>query len=398
MKRFYPSALVAALVFFSSPTMAQFECWCAFIQDYTVLQQTNKQVKVSWKADTELGTAKDFVIQRCYTGLIADMVDIGWVSANPGASLTSYIFYDAYPCNGAATHAYYRIKSVNTNNDLRYTTIEVVNLNGCPSGCSSPNSPQTCRCALNQLTGPSTICSGTAVYEVTNASGPVSWSVSNGSVASISATSSTRATVTKTGDGEVTVTAAISGCSNLTKVVTLGTATPTSLSEYNKSCIGGSDWEASYTAHPSLSSVTYLWSIDGGTYHQWHGTYYINQWTNPSVTIDFKIQTSCGTSSPLGGWTFYSPCPGFRAILSPNPAKDHVMITIEEKPTGKRPLKNDPLEVRIYNFDNSSLLGTQKALKGSKQLRLNTRTLNPGKYLLHIKYNGETVVQQILIQ
>ncbi|MGB8192255.1 MAG: T9SS type A sorting domain-containing protein, partial [Chitinophagaceae bacterium] len=393
MKRIYLSCLSAGFMLLSYSSIAQ--CWCSFLTGLTASQQTNKQVKISWNTDTESSTAKDFIVQRSYSGFASDITNIGYVSANPNALSHVYNFYDAYPCNGSATTVYYRLKSVNIDNNERFSSIVTASLNGCPTGCSSPSSPTICQCNMNTLTGPSIICSGTGVYEVTNAAGAVSWSVSNGSIASITATSSSRATLTKNGDGQITVTATISNCATLNKTVVLGTPAPSTIIMESQACIGYTDWEASFIVSPVISGTTYLWSVNGSSFFTGSATYSFAQSMDPYITFDLKYQNSCGTSSQLSfPITFYSSCPGFRAIVSPNPAKNNLMVTIEEKKGYKSSPTNGGLEVRIYDFNNSTLLSTQRTIRGIKELRLNTRMLKPGKYLLHIKYGNETIVQQ----
>lgn len=399
MKFYKITTLIALFILLNTQSNAQGSCWCSFLISFTATQQTDHTVKLHWETNTESLTAYDFVIERSYDGFSTSS-DIGYITAHAGASSYSYDFYDVCPCAGSTTDVYYRLRSVNNNNSLRYSDIRHVSLSGCPT-CAS-------QCTLASLTGTSAFCSGSSQYEVVNSPGPVSWSVSNGSLASITNISSSAINLTKNGDGVITLTAAISGCTSFTKTIVLGTPAPTTINmTYQSSCMGGTDWDATFTPSPLPDGTTYLWSVNGSSYFSgspyFNENYPLAQSSDPSITLNVEYQNSCGTSSPLSfPVTYYSPCGGFRATIAPNPIKDHVTIKIDEEfaPTNKyKKLSLDiaPFEVKLIGINDHIIYKYQKSTPGAKQMDINTRNLKPGIYIAEITYKLRKVTKEVRI-
>jgi hypothetical protein len=416
MRRLYLSCLSAALMFLSFQATAQ-TCWCSFLTGPTAVQQTNKQVKISWSTNTESSTAKDFIIQRSFTGTFSDVVDIGYVSANPSASSHSYSFYDAYPCSTGVTEVYYRLKSVNIDNTARISPVDHVSLDGCPSGCSVV---QTCRCALNTLTGPAAICSGSGTYEVTNASGPVTWSVSNTNIATITPVTSTKATLTKTGDGLVTVTAAISGCSNRDKEVILGIPPiepPTftnGIEQEGFFCTShtgnqmdvlpqtgdliGIGYDYRILSYPSLTVV-----YTGPTTYSGYAIPMGSGFTPGSYVIELKITTACGTSDWTGFDVEYVNCSflrtAFNANISPNPASNVLYVTIDRESKEVKALSlNEKVTFALYGLNSTQVIRQWKFLNDQKQYKLNIPGVRPGRYALVITKGKYSRTMQVVVK
>ncbi len=183
----------------------------------------------------------------------------------------------------------------------------------------------------------------------------------------------------------------------------LGLVDPSSIFREYSACIGGGDWEARFVASPVITGMTYLWSINGGSFNSGDALYMLNQWSDPSVNLDIKYQNACGTTAPLSSQfggnpvTYYSPCSGFRAVISPNPAKDYFDVSIEDYNTGKKPAGNKVLEVSIYDFGYSTLFKKVKGRIGLKTQRISIRNLKPGKYIAVIQYGEQRIGKQFVI-
>lgn len=378
------------------------QCWCAFLLNFNISQQTDKKVKIHWETDGESPTAKDFIIQRSFNG--STYSDIGYLSANPGSSSKIYDFYDAYPCNGnTPSIVYYRIKSVNIDNNARFSVVKQLTLTGCPTNCSNQN---LCRCNMNVLTGPSSICSGSAVYEVTNSSGPVTWSFSNTSIISYNVLTSTKVEVTKSGNGPLLINAAIPNCALKTISVTLGLPPqPTGILRNEIACVGGSEYEYQLIASPNVPSTSYIWTITSSNFGVSSSTTSNNEYwgyegpadNSTVIGVQVKTQNGCGTSANQSFNYSFSPtiCGGwYRMVLSPNPAKEDITIIVEDIRMNKINYKFKGI-VQVYNENN---ILVRKIVTDREKIVLSRAGLKPGRYFVQITIGREKIAKQLVIE
>jgi hypothetical protein len=295
---------------------------------------------------------------------------------------------------------------VNIDNLTRFSNEISATLNGCPQNCNNP----ACQCSLNSLIGPNTVCSGFDIFEVVNASGPVTWSVSDPNIASLQTITSSKVRLTKTGDGSVILTASIPNCSSLTKTVLLGAPQPTGLWHYELACIGGSEFYYRVVATPNVSNTSYIWTITSpnfgvNTYTTSSNEYYGFESpgdNNTVIAVKVKTQNACGTS--INSFTYsFSPTicgGGWRIITYPNPAADVINIEIKGEynlTLKNRMIKNQNIEIILYDANNN-LLRIIKAPASKKMVTLNTSNLKPGRYTLVVSKNGEKKSSLVLIK
>lgn len=386
------------LVFFQTASNAQ-QCWCAFFTSGPTVTYngTTKANTITWTTDTESAEAYDFVVERSTTTGGGTYSVIGSVSANPSASAHSYSFVDPYPC-GSSGNVYYRLKSVNINGSMRYSNI-LVGTSECSGSCSS--NPTACACNLSSLTGPSTICSTDGTYEVVHASGPVTWSFSNPSVANVTYLSSTKIKLSKVADGVNTITAAVSGCSNLNKTVVFGTPTPAGISGPNHDlCYDGRTSEiGQFSVYGGSSALTYYWQIDGmgagiGT------TINVNafHWDIGNHQIRVRSYTAaCGYSAWYTSSFIIVDCSSFRTklSLSPNPAVNHVNVSLPPAAENNKSKVLSIVEVEIAN-NMGTVVFKQKYGKGSSSIRIPTHQLKDDIYTIRV-FDGEKWITDKLV-
>jgi hypothetical protein len=396
MKKIKILSALSFFVLYNVNVYAQ-PCWCSFLNNFSATQQSNKQMKIHWETDTESSTAKDFIIQRSFNGF-STSTDIGYVSGHPNES-HSYDFYDAYPCNGSNTTVYYRLKGVNIDNNIRTSGTISVSLSGCPS-CANPT---TCQCNLNTLIGADAFCSSSD-YEVTNASGAVTWTISPSGIVNVSNLTSTKINLSKITDGAITLTAALTNCTSLTKTIIVGAPGPTTINmDFQSSCIGGSDWDAEFSPSPLILGLTYLWSINGSSYASglpyYNEHYDVGESSDPSITLNIKYQSSCGTSSAMTfPATYYSPCGGHRIKISPNPVKDLANLTIETDGTDNmHKLLTTPFKATISIYNQNNIL-VKRFTTTDKNITLTRYGILPGRYIIQVIIGTEKISQQLIFE
>lgn len=259
------------------------------------------------------------------------------------------------------------------------------------------------------IIGNSAFCSGSSSYSVSNVpcNGTVSWTSSNTSVGTISATGNP-ATLTKTGDGNVTITASVNGVgclssNTISKTIALGAPQASNISLWssqtsttngspvgfvagyppsNRCQIQSTDWQVSMSA--SVTTGDFPCEPDNGTskniFFQSTGTAYVQA----------RILNSCGWS----GWSAGVPIQvssGYYFLVSPNPAT--TTLTVQQKNN-----KNEDINViRIYD-DFGNLKKQTKFGQNTKQAQLYISDLKAGIYFIEILGKQKNERQQIIIQ
>jgi len=139
----------------------------------------------------------------------------------------------------------------------------------------------------------------------------------------------------------------------------------------------------------------------GGTY-SWSTSYHFSikggsNWTKVLVSADedgtgtiyCDVSNTCGTGyGSLPVWI--DECFGFR--MSPNPADDIVEISLDENYVDL----NNILEYEIKIFNSQQFLLTNSKTKDSS-IQFDTSHFNDGIYYVHVIYDGNTCVQQLVI-
>ena len=262
------------------------------------------------------------------------------------------------------------------------------------------------------ISGNTSFCSGTASYTLNYNgvpyAGNVSWVSSDPSIASISP-SGNPATLTKNGNGQVTITATLTQCGiqythNKTIDVGLPEA-PEFIEIYGNGaddplylCPGGYRAEAfttkSYPQYEWLLPSTWTSSVSGGNNPFIVGTLGfdipIHVYSLPSTEY-MRVRTinGCGYSTPVF-LEVGTDCGGYRMsnyTISPNPAKGHIKIDGS---------KHNKLirEIQIVDkLGNIKLLS--KYSQDIKFVNLNISKLNPDIYYIKI-YDGHKWESKII--
>jgi len=402
MKRIY-MLFFGVLILLAQQGKAQFNCYfCGFLDLGGPVPDFDKHtVKWSWSTDGEFDADK-FEVERSLNNPNTFQV-VGVISAHVSTSgNTDYDFTDANPYGAGRSSGtnYYRLRLYKTDGSSDVSDVKSLDLQDL-SNC------HTCtflsQCQLTSLTGPSTICNSFLRFDINNSPEPVTWSISNSNIASITQRGPTAVNVTKVGEGEVILTATFTTCGQLTKSIMIGLVNPSAIYLDYQDCIGGTDWDASFHTSPAVTNMTYLWSVNGSSFFQGPATYSLNQSNDPSVSLDIKYQNSCGTTAPLSSQfggnpvTYYSPCPGYRATIFPNPAKDYLSVKIENNRNRLHSIGRSA-EVFIYDFSYSTLIKRQKLRMNSETLRVPINFLKPGNYIVVISYAQEKIIKKFVVK
>ena len=263
------------------------------------------------------------------------------------------------------------------------------------------------------MAGNSTICTGSSVYSIEtckpNALNIV-WTVTPATGVVNLMGSGNQATLTKVGNGVVTITATnTSACGNnfsFSKIITVGTPSqpqyintiPDVCPQYgvNTNIIGGATYTWSFYKQPFSNNLQSFpnsgsnkkLNINTGT-----GTY------NIGVTAD----NACG-SSPIYFQSVYIDCGGGNHLLavSPNPSTGEVSISIpsETRLTVSTSAKARHIQSKIYkvivNDNAGNVVKTFSYPLGVTISKISLSTLVNGSYTLqvydHVKWNSQKII------
>lgn len=152
-----------------------------------------------------------------------------------------------------------------------------------------------------------------------------------------------------------------------------------------------------YINNPDLTNVT--WANTGG-YPVGFGTNgstlnfsmtaASGAYTTRSTTFTLTATGPCGSFSQSFNFSIVTQGWGGRMVVSPNPAKNRVIIEIQQTPLGslKRGLQDNVI-VNLYEFHSSRIVRQWNFASGNKQYSLDVSGLSRGQYVV------ETVVGQI---
>jgi len=410
LRIFIPVLFVVAILN-SNITYAQ--CWCSFLTNFSAVPvaPNNNTVLISWRTDTESPNAKDFYIEKSYNGTAWFTIGIVAYRKKGLADTANYSFTD--PCrkhpNSSGSNIQYRLKSTNIDGVIRGPGNIISIARG-----SEASSPSCQSCSSIVITGPNTICSGSATFSIVPSTNSITWTVSNNAIATIqSPITSNIVTVTKTGNGVVTLTATIAGCTTpVTKTITLGPLTLTGINTISSIC-RGSYIEKTYEPNPIAPGVSYTWSVRNNQTNitnppTANGSSFVGANTGNRVVVDYfqgirytiiaTTSNSCGTVANGSPENISLPCTSFSLRTTPNPAKEDILLTIDIlNSTLHEKQKNLSYEISLYSQDGV-LMSNNIISKNSRSLKINTSKLKPGQYMITVKNGTELVQKGIIIQ
>lgn len=229
---------------------------------------------------------------------------------------------------------------------------------------------------------------------------PISWSITGpGTVSGAGNT----ATVNRTGNGTITVTATVAGYTD-SKIIAAGTPGNISLQAnpgaFDFCNSGNMQFDASL--ENSSSTTTFNWSVSGsGARLKFGGggstpVFFINR--NGSFEIIGVVTNSCGTTNYSSGLMnaadFYANyCGTFRVAISPNPVKSNMSVTIDRL-SGV----NDNVVFKLYTLNSAQFIKQWNMKGGQSSFNLNCNGLTPGNYLMEVTIGKNKATTQVFIE
>jgi hypothetical protein len=247
------------------------------------------------------------------------------------------------------------------------------------------------------ISGTIPICSVNSFVLNTNGhpySGNVSWQSSNTAIATVSP-SGNPATVTRIGNGLVTLTAAVAGCTsnqNTTMQVAVGKVTPSPIRTGPSTII---DIEV-YLSPEVLGATSYNWYKNGvvvSNQHRADADILLTCGVNTQIGVE--AINSCGTSTRVFR-TVNVSCNGPGGFLvAPNPATNQVTVS------SAADVKNDSKAIRTFDLVNiydfqGNLVKKQNFLKVS-QGTIDLTGLKDGVYFFEIVDGIQKEKQKVII-
>ena len=270
------------------------------------------------------------------------------------------------------------------------------------------------------ISGPTTLCTGSQTYTLSGISTPndvvVAWSVSPSGYASLTP-NGTQATLTRVGNGTITLTAQISSVScnsSLTRTLTIQVGAPTvSIQSTPGSCSGATQsWTLAAT--PSNLGTNWHWTVG---YVGTGSSIFIYSPTSSSTvisvtgggTVNLSYTDNCGNPESTGV-TVYSSCHRTMAV-NPNPSTG--MVTLSTLSSGSGGVSTKAVtstesgvsravtSQMVYQVNVLSVSG--KLLKqfhypaGVTTVNLDLSSLENGTYIIQAYDNHDWTSQQVVI-
>lgn len=268
--------------------------------------------------------------------------------------------------------------------------------------------------AAFQITGANTICLNNENYSISNLPGgaSVSWSALPQGLVSINPLTGNPTTLSKLNNGNLTLTATVSNyCGNasfnISKAIKVGTSDITILGPYDPvehtimgiACLGE---EYYFEANDIETGQSYTWTLfpppGSSNYPTLHSgsTVYLTFTELGYYTLRVSKTNSCG-STYMDMVINVQECYGLRMMVSPNPAKGQINVTIDEKANKKGVAENIKMELLQFNtgakqkqwsFDNSN----------QKQFTLGLQGIRKGVYILKVTKGKLSQSVKIIIE
>ncbi|MBS1949603.1 MAG: T9SS type A sorting domain-containing protein [Bacteroidetes bacterium] len=270
------------------------------------------------------------------------------------------------------------------------------------------------------ISGPSLVCT-TGQYSPTNLPAGIGLTFSSSNPSGLSINSSTgAATRVNNFNGQVTVTATVSGggcVTSVSKMVSVGNYFPTGSSSYNSNCSGNiftvlntslsaacsANTPINFSYHitdPNYSNFVFTpvsvpagatWSFSGGSLHVTVTT--PSSQGSRSATIALNATGPCGPYSVNFTSTAVNYSSPFFSI-SPNPSAETVTVTMDENSADEL---SQNLMYAIKITDQAGTVGRSFEYKaGVNSVKISLQDFNPGLYLLSV-FDGKMWSSERLI-
>ncbi len=251
------------------------------------------------------------------------------------------------------------------------------------------------------ITGNASVCTN-ATYTINAPIGStVTWSATPVGIVTL-APSGNSVVTTKAANGSVTITANVTGvCAGITvapiiKKINVGTPAYPNVTQFANSCLGGTDWELGLQASSTDPSTSqYIWSKNGTPGAATTSpTYYTYVFPSSCMTIGVRAGNACGFGEE-NLMPFCSPCSG--VVVSPNPAKEQLNVTLTDAFLGKQKT-NEDIIFKMYELNSSILLRQWHFKNNQKVYSLNLTGIHKGNFILEITNGHQKESKHILIQ
>ncbi|TAE07469.1 MAG: hypothetical protein EAY72_14065 [Bacteroidetes bacterium] len=245
------------------------------------------------------------------------------------------------------------------------------------------------------------ICGTEATLTVSNPSClPVTWSIVSGQASIINGQGTNTVSILRTGTGTATIRATAGGYVDEIQV-TLGEPLPvTQLNVFQQICGSGVQW----WLDPNVwqPNTIYNWTFTnvqsgmlitsgttaGSSMYAWlYGD------ANSSWNITVTPQNNCGTGTTYST-VWGNPCPDgnccqiARISASPNPAKDEMIVTIDNSKQLETKARNTSIQLELIDVSSGQAVKRWKLPANQQQYRLNVADIKKGQYVLSI-INGK---------
>jgi hypothetical protein len=312
-----------------------------------------------------------------------------------------------------------------TARNARWMFNEMENVTPNTENCSSTSA---CQAAGFFITGDASLCSGSKTYTFNSVhpNAPVTWSVTPGGIVSLVTNADKSVTLTKIGDGVVTLTGSATTCGvqtgNITKQITVGgpiiefvnfTNGVTGQAHFCSSHIGN-QFECFFSTPPTNTSIEYRilsWPSLNVVYtdpNSYPTGSPITVFYTPSpgwYVLEVRATNDCGTGDWVGFEVEYKDCTErgggewFRVQTSPNPASSDINVTIDQEKTEVKELSSsETVHYILYDFNKAKAVKQWKFLNNQKQYKLNIQGIKTGQYVLIVTKGKYRQTKQVIIQ
>jgi len=262
------------------------------------------------------------------------------------------------------------------------------------------------------ISGPSQICTqGTYTVDATGAT--VLWSATPTGIVSLQQ-SGNSVTITKVGNGNVTLSATINNSVTVTKDIWVGVpSTPLGILNFSNGDLLGNysvyDFALNYLGDEGVNQFN--WTVTGGTILSGQGTNTIEIRTakrpkgapNYVFDVNVKVGNACGWSNNLWVTGFVTSGSNGPAIISlaPNPSSDQVEVSISDAVTTNTLLSSsaESLTATSYQISvvdsNGSVV--YSATKKEKKFNIQTSSLRNGVYAIKVSDGINTYQNKLIV-
>ena len=271
------------------------------------------------------------------------------------------------------------------------------------SSCNTNISTVSITQPAMSINGNTTFCSGTSSYSITglpcNAS--VNWGISPSSgIVTSSALTSPSITLTKVGNGVVTLSTTVTSCNQtviLTKPIAVGNSTPSIIASKLSGNGEPTLWQFTATDIPG---ATFDWYASGTLVETNASNFFEYEFLcGVSKIIKCKAVNACGTSAFSNSIGKAGECFGNRSfIIAPNPAV--IILTISVKKERKSEFNSNNLtsisEVQVID-KFGTLKKRQQYINSTNAVTIDISSLPTDTYILKVLNGGNWEEYQIIV-